>query len=94
MAKIHNQKLLEDNVHRCDTLGAGVIERRNLVETVRTQIIIDQREAVMDYIFGKSDENPLAESSTILQADREEYQARCAEMTAQVLRSTNKVTKK
>ena len=90
MAKIHNQRLLESNVGRCDTLAAGVIERRDAMLVVRAEICSKQTLEVLDYIFGKSDVNPLAESSEYLQADMTEYKDRCREMTDEVLKSNNK----
>ena len=88
--KIYSQKLLEDNVQRCDTLAAGLIERRDAIEITRAEICSNQKNKILDYIFGKSDENPLAETSEMLQEDKNEYKARCRSMTDEVLRSSNK----
>jgi len=88
MAKIHNQAKLESSVVRCDTLGGNMIERRAELMVRKLALLDENQDAVMDYIFGRSNENPLEEITAAINEDQEEYLDTCAQMTIEVLAST------
>jgi len=87
MAKIHNQKKLEDSVARCDTLAANMIERRDELLVQKLALLKDNEDQVMDFIFGRSDENPLEDITSQMNDDFNEYKDTCALMTSEVLAS-------
>ena len=88
VGKIHNQAKLENSVSRCDTLGANMIERKAEIIAQKMLALDKNKEAVMDYIFGKTNENPLEEFTSQINDDLTEYLDTCEQMTVEVLAST------
>ena len=87
MGKIHNQKKLEDSVNRCDTLAGNMLERKEDLMVRKLALLKDNEAGVMDFIFGRSDENPLEDITGEINADLHEYKDTCALMTQEVLAS-------
>ena len=87
MSKVHNQKLLENSINRCDSLGGSLLERVYDITKEKIVTLKKDEQAVMDYIFGKTDENPLAAFTDEITRQTDEYQAICQGLTASVLNS-------
>ena len=62
MGRIHNQALIETNLNKCETLSYNVIEKKKEID-IEKRVLLNKVgiDKVMDYIFGKSNENPLAD---------------------------------
>ena len=90
MARIHNQQKLEESIYKCDSLAGGVIERTHRIKTQKTTLMYQNKEVhdqVTDFVFGKTNENPLAHLQDAIDDQENEYLRICDTMTQETLES-------
>jgi len=89
MARIHNQAILERNVTKCDTLIQNILEKKEEMQQKKTNLFPDVQEKLLDFIFGRTDENPYEEISQEYEGILDGYIQTCQSMTQEVLSSRN-----
>ena len=87
MAKIHNQKKIEQSLNRCESLAGNMIERNNEIQFKRNLALSENLVEVNDYIFGLTDVNPLQEYTDQINENKTEYTELCDVITQEVLKS-------
>jgi len=87
MAKIHNQKKMEQSLNRCDSLAVNMIDRDREIKFKRAMALSENLAEVNDYIFGLTEVNPLQEYTDQINENITEYKDLCKVITQEVVAS-------
>lgn len=74
-------------IDKCDIMGSNLVTVLVQAGKQRAQIIKDNREAVTDFIFGRSEENPLAAITAAVKEKEEMYNERVDSLVESVNRT-------
>ena len=86
-SKIYNQKKIETSLNRCEALAGNMIERNQEIKFRRVLTLKENYNAVNDYIFGLSTENPLKDYTDQINENISEYTDICDGIVQEVLKS-------